>query len=154
MSAVTRLRNRLNREADGSFRGSNRRLGAVETAGLILLVAALLLWLLRAELEIGRAWPYLVGAVGLLVSRLGSRRSGAAEEGVRREPDFTRPPYRWFQGVAGLVFACIGLYGIVDGPADALALAAAVAFLALGGNALVAAWRGRRSWLLGIGALF
>lgn len=154
MSAFDRLRQRVNRDADGSYRGNNRRLGGLEIAGLLLIVAGLLLWLFRAELGIGAAWSFATGVVGLLLARFGGRHPNTTLNSCRDEPDFARRGYRLAQALLGLVFAGIGLYVTMVGQPGALALAAAALFLVLGTNALLAAWRGRQSWLLMLGPLF
>lgn len=155
MSAFDRLRQRVNRDADGSYRGNNRRLGGLEIAGLLLVIAGLLSWLFRAELGINAAWSFAAGVVGLLLARFGGvQHPNTTLNSRRHEADFARRGYRLAQALLGLVFAGIGLYVAMVGQPGTLALAAAALFLVLGTNALHAAWRGRQSWLLMLGPLF
>jgi hypothetical protein len=76
MSAFAKLRQWANRDNGRLYRARNRRLGAVETVGLSLFAAALLLWQLHATVGISNIWSYSTGAVGLLLAIAGSKRSG------------------------------------------------------------------------------
>lgn len=68
--------------------------------------------------------------------------------------DSCRGNNRLAQSLVGLALVGVGCYVTIDDSSDALALAAGVAFLILGGNALLAASRSRQSWLFAIGAIY
>lgn len=155
MKAFAKLRQRINRRADGSRRGRNRRLGGVEVAGLLLLVAGIVLWLVHATLGIASWWAFLAGAIGLLLAKWGNADQGdAPDDSSQHDSYLATAGYRLLQAAVGLVFVGMGLYVIIDGTPDALALVTAIVSLVMGGNALFAASRGRQSWLFAIGAIF
>lgn len=79
------LRQRLNRNADGSWRGHNRWPGTLGITGLLLLVAGLVAWLLLAKLGIHGGWSYVAMAVGELFRIHRDRVSWS-------RPDLTAPP--------------------------------------------------------------
>lgn len=148
------LRQRLNRNADGSWRGHNRRLGALEITGLLLLVAGLVAWLLHAKLGIHGGWSYVAMAVGALLAWTGQRRAAPQMAHPPQAPDYAGVGIRIFQGVMGIAFVGVGLYGALDTRPETLTTLLAVVFVVLGGNAMWAAWRGRRSWLVAVCGLF
>lgn len=154
MKAFAKLRQRINRRADGSRRGRNRRLGGVEVAGLLLLVAGIVLWLVHTALGIASWWAFLAGAIGLLLAKSGNADQDDAPDSSQHDSYLARTGYRLLQAAVGLVFVGMGLYVVIDGSTDALALVIAIVSVVLGGNALFAASRGRQSWLFAIGAIF
>ncbi|GMV01294.1 MAG: hypothetical protein KJZ98_12295 [Burkholderiaceae bacterium] len=154
MHRLSGLRQRLNRNADGSWRGHNRRLGVLEIAGLLLLVAGLVAWLLHAKFGVQGGWSYVVMAVGALLAWAGQRRVPERAADPPQAPDYAGVGSRIFQGVMGIALAGTGLYALLDTRSETPATVLAVVFVVLGGNALWAAWHGRRSWLVAVGALF
>ena len=75
MKAFAKLRQWTNRDNGRFYRANNRRLGGVETVGLLLFVAGLLLWQIHAKFGISSVWSYSAGAVGLLLAMVGNRRT-------------------------------------------------------------------------------
>lgn len=149
--AMPHWRQRLNHTADGRPRGANRRLGPLELLGAALLVAALLLWLFRAELGVAGGWAWAPGIAGLLLSRLGARRATPAAADQTR---FDTPGARLLQALVGALCTGVGAWALADRPPQPMLLLAALGFFALGANALWAAWRGTASWLLRWGPFF
>ena len=75
MHALSKLRQWVNRDDGRHYRIGNRRVGAVESIGLLLFVVALLLWQLHAKAGISSIWSYASGGVGLLLAIVGNRDS-------------------------------------------------------------------------------
>lgn len=148
------LRRRINQDENGALRGNNRRLGGLETLGLLLLVAGIVLWLCHIELGIGSAWAFVSAAIGLLLAKLGSPGPDIGKRGAPQELFVSSPIYRLLQAALGLALLGVGLYVIIGESSDALALVVALALLILGGNALLAAGRSRQSWLFALGGIF
>ena len=71
-----------------------------------------------------------------------------------KPPYFARKPYRTLTGLFGLLLMAIGMFAIfVGGDQILLRVAVGVCILALGCNAVVAAWRAKEPWIARIGPL-
>lgn len=75
MYAFTKLRQWVNRDNGRFYRVGNRRVGAIEVVGLLLVVAALVLWQLHAKVSISSVWSIASGVVGLLLAIVGASNS-------------------------------------------------------------------------------
>ncbi len=75
MYALTKLRQWVNRDNGRFYRVGNRRVGAIEVVGLLLVIAALILWQLHAEVGISSMWSAASGVVGLLLAIVGAGKS-------------------------------------------------------------------------------
>ena len=72
MYAFTKFRQWINRDNGRFYRVGNRRLGVVETVGLLLVVVAIGLWQLHAKAGVSPAWSIASGVVGLLFAIVGA----------------------------------------------------------------------------------
>jgi hypothetical protein len=72
MSFFARLRRWINRDDGRYYRVGNRPIGGTEAIGLLAFVAAIALWQLHVKTGISSIWPFMAGAIGLLLAILGS----------------------------------------------------------------------------------
>ena len=71
-----------------------------------------------------------------------------------QQPFYARSLFRTVTGVLGLFLLGLGVYVLMWPAASGLlAKAAGVVLVLLGGNAVLAAWHGKRAWLARIGPL-
>ena len=75
MKALAKLRQWANQDDGRFYQTGNRRLGVVETIGLVLFVAGIFVRQLHVEFGISRIWSYPADAVGLLLAMAGNIRS-------------------------------------------------------------------------------
>jgi hypothetical protein len=71
MSFLAKLKQRINRDDGRYYQIGNRPLGALEVAGLLVFVGALVLWQLHDKTGISSIWALAAGVVGLLLIILG-----------------------------------------------------------------------------------
>jgi len=74
MDTFTRLRQWVNRDDGRFYRVHNRSVGGPEAVGLLMFIAALILWQLHVKFGIGSIWAYASGVLGLLLAVKGAAR--------------------------------------------------------------------------------
>jgi hypothetical protein len=72
VDTFTRLRQWVNRDDGRICRLHNRPLGALETVGLLMFMAALILWQLHVKAGIGSTWAYSSGVLGVVLATVGA----------------------------------------------------------------------------------
>lgn len=80
MSFLSKLRQWMNRDDGKLFQVGNRSIGWVESAGLLSFIGGMLLWQLHAKTGLSWMWAAASGALGLLLSVLGSAGKGGVPD--------------------------------------------------------------------------